>query len=219
MAISPKLWEETSAIYQSIVSHPFLEELTTGTLPEEKFIRYLMQDNFYLVDFAKALAITAAKAKRRDHIRDLLSFAQNSLSDHHQHHIMMERFGVNAANAKITPITFTFSHFMISTAQNASYVESLAALLPCFWIYKELGREMKQKSSENNPYQLWIDSYADENFAKSADRAILILDEAFAEVSQRIYPHVRQTFVHSAMLEGMFWDSAYNLTDWPFKPA
>ena len=41
-------WAEASGIYADIIGHPFILELADGTLPIEKFKRYIAQDELYL---------------------------------------------------------------------------------------------------------------------------------------------------------------------------
>ena len=48
----------------------------------------------------------------------------------------------------------------------------LGALLPCFWIYAEVGRDIHGRAAPSNPYQAWIHTYAGEEF-HIAVRAII----------------------------------------------
>ena len=41
---------------------PFIEHLSDGTLPKEKFQFYMLQDAMYLADYGRALAALGAKA-------------------------------------------------------------------------------------------------------------------------------------------------------------
>lgn len=41
-------WAEASGIYADIIGHPFILKLADGTLPTEKFKRYIAQDELYL---------------------------------------------------------------------------------------------------------------------------------------------------------------------------
>ena len=50
-------------IYQKILNCDFNKELASGFLTKPAFERYMQQDSLYLVDFAKALAITATKSQ------------------------------------------------------------------------------------------------------------------------------------------------------------
>jgi hypothetical protein len=60
--VTEDLWTWIRPIYEAILAHPFLTGLAEGTLPEPCFRFYVVQDALYLRDFARALAVAAAKA-------------------------------------------------------------------------------------------------------------------------------------------------------------
>jgi thiaminase/transcriptional activator TenA len=43
--------------------HPFITELAEGTLPLDKFRFFLEQDDFYLEEYKRCLALGAAKSR------------------------------------------------------------------------------------------------------------------------------------------------------------
>jgi thiaminase/transcriptional activator TenA len=91
----------------------------------------------------------------------------------------------------------------------------LAALLPCFWIYAEVGRDIHGRAAVGNPYQAWIDTYAGEEF-HDAVRAVIAATDAAAEgASTGLVARMHEAFATAARLEWMFWDSAYRLERWP----
>ena len=60
MSFSESAWSAIDPIYQSILEHPFNQELAKGTLTKKRFQFYMKQDSLYLIDFARALAIAAS---------------------------------------------------------------------------------------------------------------------------------------------------------------
>ena len=63
--LTGRLWASAAATYEAILRHPFLTELADGTLDVHSFRFYLIEDAYYLGEFARALTITAAKAQKR----------------------------------------------------------------------------------------------------------------------------------------------------------
>jgi len=91
---------------------------------------------------------------------------------------------------------------------------SLAAVLPCFRIYNEVGDYIvKNQVKDINPYQSWIDKYGGDEFKESVIKAIAICDE-FAEKSF-FKEEMTDAFLYSSRMEWMFWDSAYRMETWP----
>ena len=82
MNFSDSAWGAIESIYKSILEHPFNQELAQGTLAKERFQFYMKQDSLYLLDFARALAITASRATDPDDLVLLLDFSKGDSSIH-----------------------------------------------------------------------------------------------------------------------------------------
>ena len=95
------------------------------------------------------------------------------------HEGFFREFGIAPAEAAATPPSPTcahYTHYLLALAHNAPYEVSVAALLPCFWIYWEVGKHLLEVARPGNPYQAWIDTYADEAFADGVRKVIAISD-------------------------------------------
>lgn len=91
----------------------------------------------------------------------------------------------------------------------------LAAMLPCFWIYREVGHDIHGRAAADNPYRAWIDTYAGEDFSQAVDAMIAVTDQAAAEAGPKELAAMHASFTRAAQLEWMFWDSAYRDATWP----
>jgi thiaminase/transcriptional activator TenA len=214
MSFTKTLWDLISGIYDAIINHPFNRELAQGTLPEEKFKFYIKQDALYLVDFSRALAIVASKALPPQRILHFLDFAKDGLIvERALHDEYFRRFDVTI-DVEQAPGCFAYTNYLIATASHRSFDEAVAALLPCFWIYREVGMHIVGQSVPDNPYQLWIDTYAGEEFGAAVERAIEITEEVASGATGEGRLRMSEAFVLSSRLEWMFWDSAYRMEPW-----
>jgi len=215
MKFSEQAWAAIEPIYQSIIEHPFNQELAKGTLAKEKFQFYMKQDSLYLVDFARALAIAASRAENPDDLVLLLDFSKGAiLAERGLHEFYFDFYGIKL-DVDRAPGCFSYTNFLISTATHKSYEESLAALLPCFWIYREVGMHIHGSAAPDNPYQKWIDMYSGEEFREIVQNAIDLTDRVAKGVNPQQAQRMQEAFVISTRLEWMFWDSAYRLETWP----
>jgi thiaminase/transcriptional activator TenA len=57
-----ELWQASADIYDAILAHPFLAGLTDGSLPQDAFVYYVVQDALYLHGYAQALAAVGSRA-------------------------------------------------------------------------------------------------------------------------------------------------------------
>lgn len=209
------LWSAAESIYDAILDLPFNRELAAGTLDPSIFRFYIFQDALYLTDFARALAVTGARADGPAQVLSFLQFAEGAIVvERALHASYFDEFGVPPGIAQSPSCAF-YTNFLLATAAQRSFEEAVAALLPCFWIYREVGNTIHAQAASDNPYRRWIDTYAGEEFAASVDRAITATDQAAAQASDTARERMTAAFVTSARLEWMFWDSAYRLETWP----
>ena len=214
MSFSKTAWAAIEPVYQAIIAHPFNQELAQGTLAKEKFQFYMKQDSLYLVEFARALALAASKAQNPDDLVLLLDFSKGDIvAERGLHEFYFDFYGIRL-DVSPAPGCFTYTHFLMATATHASYEEALAALLPCFWIYREVGMHIHRHAAQDNPYQKWIDTYSGEEFQQIVQNAIDLTDRVAKGVHPEQTRRMHAAFVHSTRLEWMFWDSAYHMEAW-----
>ncbi|MDR1723322.1 MAG: thiaminase II [Tannerella sp.] len=208
-------WESIEPIYQKIKEMPFITELIDGTLDREKFAFYIQQDAMYIKDFGKALARISANIGDK-HKETFMSFAADSFYvEKELHDTYFKEYGIST-DAEQTPTCRLYTSYLYSQFYDSPMPVIVAAVLPCFWIYKEIGDYIiDSKKIDNNPYQAWIDTYGSEEFAESVRKAIAICDELAEGATPAVRDEMTKAFVNCSRMEWMFWDSAYNLEQWP----
>jgi thiaminase/transcriptional activator TenA len=115
---------------------------------------------------------------------------------------------------ELSPACHHYTSFLLATGYNDSLPVILASLLPCFWIYLEVGKSIKDNSVPDNPFRLWIEQYGGEEFEKSTQIFIDMVDELAKHESKETLEQMLKVYEMSARLEYMFWDSAYHLGKW-----
>ncbi|WP_312966921.1 thiaminase II [Acinetobacter gerneri] len=218
MSFSQDVWKRNFDLYQKTLNHPFNQELAQGTLDQQAFSHYVIQDAHYLLAYGRALAVCAAKAFEAD---DVIQFAEGAkvaiVVERSLHDGFMQNFGISKAEFENTPLTLACHHytsFLTATAWSESYPVILAALLPCFWIYAEVGNDIVSNSAENNPYQAWVDTYSGEEFHTAVKNVIATIDRVAERCDADTIEKMHQAYRRGAELEWLFWDSAYKKNGW-----
>lgn len=210
---SQDAWMATQSIYHTILKLPFLEELSEGTLPKDKFDFYIGQDSLYLNEYSKVLAHIASRMPNPEHTETFLKFAADGIAVERGLHASF----ISEKPSEKSPICLFYTSLLKSSVLEEVAVEC-AAILPCFWIYREVGNNItKRAKMEGNPYARWIATYSDETFDKSTDTAIAICDQLAENASPEIRRRMTEIFINASRLECLFWDSAYNLDTWQDK--
>ena len=211
--------EETSALRARIFEMPFNRELAAGTLSQPRFQFYMIQDSLYLKEYSRALAIASAKAPDAAAMEQFARSAQGALIvERALHEGFFERFGISsheAAAYEPSPTCYGYTNFLLSVSHQASYEELVAAVLPCFWVYWDVGNHIAADAAPDNPYRAWIDTYSDPSFGQSVDAVIAISNAAADRATDVRRADMLFAFKRSVQYEWMFWDSAYRQEEWP----
>ena len=88
-------------------------------------------------------------------------------------------------------------------------------MLPCYWLYAEVGAELARRGSPDPRYQAWIDSYAGDEHAAVVAAVLDIVDRTGEALSPAEEARCRQHVRTSSRYEWMFWDAAYRREGWP----
>ena len=91
------------------------------------------------------------------------------------HEGFFKEFGLSPDDVAATPLAPTnlaYTSYLLAVAYGAPFHEALAALLPCYWIYWEVGKALERAGSPDPLYARWIGTYASDEFG-GVVRAVL----------------------------------------------
>ncbi len=195
-------WQEAAALRQRIAKLPEVTALGTGDLPEADFLHYLQQDAVYLQGYARVLARCAQLAP------DAASqafWAQSSLNaivaetELHGSHVDL------GDPAQPSQATRSYLNHLLAAAAQGSYAVVVAAVLPCFWVYNEVGCQLVAQNHPQHPFADWLGMYADPAFAEATAEAVNRLENALANASANERNKAREAFLIAVDMERQFF--------------
>lgn len=218
-SFTAQLWDDINDIYAAILAHPFLTGLTDGTLPEESFAFYVVQDALYLRDYARALAAVASRAPTASAMRMFAQHAaQANAVELELHGALLGELGIDAEaleRAEPAPVNLAYTSYLLATVRGGSYAEGIGAVLPCYWIYGAVGKELLASGSPDPRYQRWISTYGGEEFGKAVADVIAEMDRTAHALSDEERARVRRHFKTTSRYEWMFWQMGWVRESWP----
>jgi thiaminase/transcriptional activator TenA len=219
MAFTADLWRSIDPIFSAILRHPFVTGLTDGTLPRDSFRFYAVQDALYLRDFARALAIAAARAPREDWIIMFSEHAAEALKvERALHESFFRDFGLppdEVAATPMAPTNLAYTNYLLAVAYAAPFHEAVATLLPCYWIYWEVGKALERAGSPDALYARWIGTYASKEFGGVVNGVIEATDHLATSLGPAERDRMQRHFTTTSRYEWMFWDMGYRRETWP----
>jgi thiaminase (transcriptional activator TenA) len=216
---SQQLWDAAAPIYDAIGVHPFIAGLADGTLPKECFGYFIVQDSHYLRDYSRALALTAARAHHEDEVAMFAGHAANAIAVERDLHagllgdLDLTSADVDAAGSG--PVTTAYMSYLTAICATGSYAEAVATVLPCYWIYREIGHLLTARSSPDPLYARWISTYGSPEFDAIVNLVLTAADRLGADLGAAERERCVRHFTATARYEWMFWDAAYRRLEWP----
>ena len=217
-SLAAELWRGTADIYAAILEHPFVTGLADGSLPRESFEFYVLQDALYLRKYAQALAAVGSRAAVPAETEMFARHAAGIVAvEMSLHESLLADLDIDPRAGDVAdeaPTTLAYTSYLLA-ACGGSYGEGVGAVLPCYWIYWEVGKHLLEQGSPDPRYQRWIDTYAGEEFGDEAREVIAVTDRLGQEIGAveraRIHRHFRAT----SRYEWMFWDMGFRREAWP----
>ena len=106
MSFTHDAWSQNAAAYEAIRTMPFNAALADGTLPQETFRHYIVQDAHYLVGFGRALTLAAAKAPSPERLIQFAEAGTEVLVEERALHAgYFAKWGIDADTFARTPVT------------------------------------------------------------------------------------------------------------------
>jgi len=217
---SAQLRRRAGRIWRAIDAHPFLRELHAGTLPMNCFTYFILQDYVYLLDFAQVLCQGGAKSPDLETLELFCRHALGAVEVERSFHASFGKsLGLSRRQLDAVPkgpMTQAYIGHLQSVARGGTLGELVAAVLPCYWIYGEIGRRLyKKRPRKPKIYRQWIETYASETFWQPVREQIRLMDKLGAAANRSEKKLITEHFILSSRYEFMFWEQACRLESWP----
>jgi thiaminase/transcriptional activator TenA len=220
MNFSHLAWNSVRPWFDAIITHPFVVSLADGTLPEEVFARYLLDDAHYLVGFGRALATLSTKAPTSEGGAMLARAAAQAVdAERLLHRDFLIPRGMDPEDpgaAEASPTCRAYIGTLLVDAAFSPVEIGMAGVLPCFRIYAEVGQAiLSSQPPPDHPYREWITTYADPDFDQAVKAAETYTDELAHDASRTRLAVMLDAYERAARFEWMFWDAAWRGERWP----
>lgn len=172
-------WEAIEPIRGSIDELAFIRGLKDGTLGRDDFEDYLGQDALYLRTYARVMSRASELAPTTEEQRFWAASASGCLEGE----LELHRGRLAECVPEPSDTTTAYLNHLVSCSND--YAVLVAALLPCFWIYQDVGSRLAAAGHDAHPYADWLATYASPEFDKSTAQAIDTTRALYAAADER----------------------------------
>lgn len=221
MRFTESLREATKQSWELSLNHPFVQGIVGGELPLATFKNYIMQDIYYLKHYGKVHAFAAAHADDF-HVSAKLAekakkTAQAELTVHKEHARILMITNEEMENFKPAPTAYAYTSHLYRAALSGSLAQIVAAMLPCYWLYADIGLTYKDEKPKEKIYENWLNMYASNGFQESTQEMIDLLDELAKKASAVEKEKIKEQFIIAKEYELAFWEMSYTFETWLSK--
>ncbi len=217
MTFCEEVRKENAFYFEGSFNHPFVKGIVDGTLPIEKFKYYMLQDAYYLKHYTKILALAASKAEINEDIQFFLNSC-NYINEAELtlHRTVFKELGITDEqlnNFEPAPSAYNYVSHMYNAVQNGDVAEAFAAMLPCPWLYQEIGEKYKDAKPGVKLYQDWIDMYSTIELKEKIEFQKSMMNR-FAQEHPLKTAKLKSHFKKSSYYEWKFWEMPWTLENW-----
>ncbi|GAA5431023.1 aminopyrimidine aminohydrolase [Haloarcula japonica] len=223
------LRERSQPDWDAAVEHRFVEELGAGTLDEDAFAAYLVQDYAFVDELVGTFGHAVGQAPDMASKRRLVEFL-DTVTDEEDDYFerSVTALGVSESrwqDPEPTPATAAFIDLLGRAAHEGGYAETLAVLVPAEWIYESWATAAAEThgdpDSDGPPstgmelpfyFAEWVDLHAVDSFVAFVDWLRRELDAVGPTLSPRREARVASLFDRTVALERQFFETAYGET-------
>lgn len=223
MSFTKELIAENRPIWQQCLDTPFLQQLGAGTLDEDSFQGYIVDDSLYLREYAKVFAWGMTKAEDLEAIRtyySLLSFVNED--EGATRLVYLQRYGLDdraIQHLPQRPENRAYTDCMIQAARDGQgAAECMMACLPCmvsyYWIFRRLLDQHPNLTT--TPFWPLVRDYTSEHYRQACQTWMDYTDRICQELEPHRREQCREIFRQCSLHELHFWEmSLYPRTDLP----
>ena len=220
-SLSTRLRQGVHRLWESQLTHPFVVALGDGSLPRANFEFYIRQDARFLDELTKTFGYAVTKTTDHDEMEQFGKFLlQTLLVEAELHRNYGKRFGLTPEQMAATPMAptnYAYTRHLLHIAATGTLPEILTAILPCAWIYAEVGCHLvgEKLPPADHPYADWLNTYASPDFDAVGAWIREHLDARAATLSPDAEARLHEIFLISTRYEWLFWEMAWQLERWP----
>lgn len=221
MLFSDRLRQLATPIWDAQLSHPFVVALGNGTLPEQKFKYYILQDARFLGDLSRVFAAGAMRAPDSETALRFAKLAEETITvERNLHEGYGSRWNMSPkemSSVPMAPTNYAYTRHMLHVAASGSAAEITVVALPCAWIYCVVGQHLLKNGppAKKHPYRDWLTLYASPEFAEVQQWMRKKVDLWAKTAGKEEKRRMEEAFIVSSRYEWMFWEMAWNEEKWP----
>ena len=198
-----QLLEKHSQAWQSATVHPFLEQCHSGSIQQNQFNTWLVQDYLFVIEFTRFVARVLANAPT--HHFDIILGGLSALKD--ELNWFKEKANLRQLNLETKPqeTCSQYCKYLVMVTE-MPYAVQVTALWAIELVYNQA---WQLPGIMPEPYTEFAARWGNQNFTEYVKLLEQIADEAMSNSSQTVQSQAESVFLEISKKEKYFWEMAF----------
>jgi thiaminase II len=195
-----------------MLDHPFLAQLSKGTLPLPAFRHYLVQDYHFLTHFARSTALAAYKSTSLPAISAAAKIILHIETEVSLHRTLCAEYGVTDAEMEYGEedlACVAYTRWVTDIGTREDWFALQIAMMPCLLGYGAIARRLyddEETLRDGNAYFRWIENYVEGDYVSAVTVGRELLEGHAVRLSPERVDEMVEIFREGTRLEGLFWE-------------
>lgn len=209
--LSEQILRENAGVFEAMVDHRFVRDITADTLPDPVFERYLVYEGAFVDTAISIFAFAAAKAETIDQKRWLIGVLDALANGQIGYfEAAFAARGIDPADHDLDrPEVAAFRDGMLAIARDGDFLDIVAAMFAAEWMYWTWSKKAAVQTITDPMLKEWVDLHAHDDFRAQAQWLKDELDDAGTRLDARERSRLSTIFARAQQLEIAFHDAAY----------
>ncbi len=213
MKITDSLFIKVKELWDKASEKEFLIKMAKGTLEEDRYKRYMLQDYYYLLEYKNILE-RLLKLADDSEVESFIKMAIDvTVYETESVHLpAMKKLGISEDEIKNTgmnEVITEYIRFYNDTIDKDGLLGGFTALLQCCWNYAYLGKLLTERYGEEiekSFYKFWFDAYTSKEYVETNETWKNIVDRITTGIDDGKKETLHTIFKTCAEFENKFWD-------------
>ena len=199
-----------------------LQAIVNGTMSEEQFRFYNIQDYQYLVEYLKAWAVALGKATDYYEIKDILEIVDDIFKGlDYCRDFWAREAGISVDEMDRTVMCEgkrNYTSYLNIIANQGNLAELFCAVFPCGKMYTFFAQDLlpQCKLDKENKYYKWLEYYTTDHYNQEASNKMALVNKYCEGKSEKEQARLLEIIATSCNYEILQWEDTYwNNTTWP----
>lgn len=223
MKISEEIRRENDKLWILSQDHSFVQAIANDVLPEDKFKFYMFNDLYFLEHYVNAHFHAAALATDYDVKNWLANKCNNMVKGQiEERDQFRKRFNITDSDIKEfvpAPSAYGYTSHLYRECMSGDLARIIAAVLPCYWVYADIGLKYKDCRPEKDYCANFIDTYSSDRFQEGSNYMVNLLDTLCMNYCNEHRQLIKDSFVLATEYELAFWEMSWSKEQWLSKSS